>query len=159
MINVGDRVRCINSIGSPLVIGKIYTVTFIITDIGKRISLDGVPHRYSVERFVEVDEDVVDAEIEEEDEIDAEIPIPAKPTTYRIGQLFKIRNWWNGEDEIYLLSSVGGRKCCLINVTTGNRYNNPLDIWKVMKISEAELSAMSSGKAELLDTKIEIRKT
>lgn len=74
--------------------------------------------------------------------ITVSVPSPAEsPKTYRIGQMFYHKN---NPNSITVLAHVTYRHVCMICISSGNRYKNPIEVDDVERITEAEFAEITS---------------
>jgi hypothetical protein len=72
----------------------------------------------------------------EEDFLNVKFP---QEETYFIGDRFEI----DGNE--YILSRINNKLCLLINLSTGNYYENPIPVEDINKITKVELGRMIGG--------------
>lgn len=61
-----------------------------------------------------------------------------------------IRNFYYNisDGSIWILCQVERQKACLVSITTGNRYENPTEIYGVFDISDSEFHAICAGNSK-----------
>ena len=78
-------------------------------------------------------------------------PAPTPEPTYRIGDVFKQNSF--SDDGGYILAQVNDGQCCLVSLTDGNRFTNPVGVGDVNKITARELRKMWGRTGEFTRVK------